>query len=174
MEQYLTHDVVLNILNFLNKDNSFNFVNIAKCMMPLRKVLYGKYFFTYNKIPNEIKKDIRRIKCNCSDVVDNMVLDHLDLSCNAHTIGYQYIKTSPCKTIINSQPQKSIEIWCDSFNHTLDNLPHSLKSLTLFHCRNYRQVLNKLPPHLTTLNIIDMHEMKISNLPPQCIISFKA
>lgn len=63
MKYYFTSDTITNILNFLNKDDSFNFLNIALFLQQHKTILYGKYYFKHDNIKNDkIAEHIKHLK----------------------------------------------------------------------------------------------------------------
>lgn len=62
MEQLLSQDILFHILKYLDRNNSFNLLNIATFMNPMRRLLYEKYHFNHEAIiNNEIKKYINHL-----------------------------------------------------------------------------------------------------------------
>ena len=48
-ESYLFSDIIDNILRYLDKNSSFNFLNICISLHSTKYKLYGKYIFDYHK-----------------------------------------------------------------------------------------------------------------------------
>lgn len=139
MEVYFTFDTVTNILEYLDKDDSFNLLDIAKFMKPSRKILYGKYVFDHNKIDNDIRQYVRNLKCN--DIANMAYYKNLV----SLTIRNCYFVRE--KNYVRfSESIKSLTLWdCEDSNYPyyLKILPKSLQSLTI----TYNNIMDLQQPY---------------------------
>lgn len=161
MEVYFTFDTISNILEYLDKDDSFNFLNMAKFMKPSRKILYGKYAFDHNKMDNSIRQYIRKLKC--SDIADIVHYKNLVLL-TIHNCNFvrekNYVKFP--------ESIKSLTLWdCEDSNYPyyLKILPKSLQSLTIISW-TFNNPIYHLPDTLQSLTIRGYgFDQSIDNLP---------
>lgn len=128
MEDYFTPDIVSNILPYLTKTQSFNLINTSTNMRKSRKILYRKYMFNHDKIETSIAKHIRKIKCMSDRDIDI------------------YRKLT------------DLHITGSAFNKPLDDLPNTLKHLTI-DSYAYR-LLDKLPQNLVSLKMLYCHPIQ--------------
>lgn len=164
MEIYLNADILSHILKYLDKDSSFDFLNIATFMIKYRQMLYDKYLFCDDRIMNrEICKRIKKVICETPNNVNkytNLILLIID---GCGTFNDPLINLP--STI------QSIKIFSDEFNQTLDYLPKSLLSLDIlyrntFSKAQFNQPINNLPKTLKSLYIdIDNFNQSLDYLP---------
>jgi hypothetical protein len=178
MENYLTHDITKNILEHLNKNDSFNLTNIAKFMNPVKKELYGKYVFNTHKIQNnDIMKHIKHIKCdslpnfsNYNNLASLSIIydDYFDESLDnlPETLQYLEIESGEFNRPIDYLPKnlKSLKFGCYNFNQPLNNLPPKLEILDLENCEVFSHQLTNLPGTLTLLNLCYSYNFSLDNI----------
>lgn len=144
MEYPFQIDIISNILPHLDKDSSFNFLNISERMTPARIILYGRYLFNHCKIKNDkIKQYIRNIRVlNIKYATEYENLKSLQICDNDFN-----------ETIYDLPRNiKSLLILGSKFNQPLNNLPNTIRSLTILSCA-FNQPLDNLPQSLETLLI---------------------
>jgi hypothetical protein len=142
MESNLNLDVIARILGYLNKNDSFGFLDTTKLMEPLRKILYGKYVFNHDKINNEgIRQYVKKLKLSsyCNIKMYNMIKS---LTIREYTYKFDF-SLFP-KTL------RKLGIWDKWFDNPVDNLPENLKSLKIF-SDSFNKPLNHLPNQLKEL-----------------------
>ena len=153
MEQYLNNDIVGYILNYLNKVDSFNFLNTSTLLSSNKKLLYAKYLFNHHKIENNgICSHIKHIIIKEMDNINIYAnLCSLQIIDNDFDHPLDFLPKSLTKLIINST----------HFNQPIDNLPcENLQTLKIIaHSRNQKkgttfdQSMTKLPKLLRKLTI---------------------
>jgi hypothetical protein len=146
MEQYLNADIISHILDFLNKINSFNFLNIATFMKIYKPILFDKYVFDQDKCTKyQNRKYFRHIKCiNINIKMLNIYENLISLSINNRSFNVP-IDFFPGTL-------KILEIKSTKFNQSLDHLPINLNELSII-SNEFNQPLNHLPVTLKRLEI---------------------
>ena len=121
MECYFNNDIVNTILTFLNKTDSFNFIDTTKLLD--RKPLYGKYLFFHSEITN---KEICHYIKHCQMGKINKVNMYPNLQSLIITETYldQPLNHLP-KTL------KSLEIYDNQWSQPVDCLPCALETLKI-------------------------------------------
>lgn len=175
MEYYFNSDIVTNILNYLDKPSSFNFINTAKFMETNRKHLYVKFRFAHDKIQNDdirqyiehLSKDTSddiesytnlrslRIRLIANDEVFNIpTLRALEFKYNGipHKLGY--VQANSLRRPINvfSESICEMKLELSHFNEQLYNLPKYLRKLDI-QCPDFNHPLDNLPNTLKELKI---------------------
>lgn len=128
-------------------------INIKDCST----IVFDKYFYKYlHSIPNNIKC----IKTLDTDCIYNMPLDKLPSNLEElNIIGLDYFNHE-----LNNLPStlKKLSIG-GIYSHSLDNLPNGLKELRLG--GNYKSKLDGLPNNLETLYLDYNFNQELDNLP---------
>jgi hypothetical protein len=159
MEHYFNHDIIANILHFLNKNDSFNLLNISTNMTPLRKILYGKYLFDHNKLNNDdLKPFIKYLK---SDNVYNFI---------PYANLYSLETTNVSKPINNLPETLSLLIIINANGGNdlcIEQLPINLTNLEINNCPyDIIDLIENLPRKLEELKITsNRFNHPINNLP---------
>jgi len=177
---YFFEDIIYNILAYLDKNDSFNFINICKSVMKCKYYLYKKYVFNYNALTsiNEFMHHIESIKStqiiqfkelkfnnlikldfklNNLDkpILDDdfkIMLSNLPKTLLSFSIEY-YQFNLPLSELIKDQINlKVLNISSDVFDYPLDNLPLGLENLHI-NSSHFDQSLTKLPITLQNLYI---------------------
>lgn len=165
METYLNFDTLSNILQFLNKNSSFNFLNIASFMLQYRQMIYDKYLFDDEKIMDrEICRRIKKVTCETLKRIDNYA--------SLVTLEIDNKNDSFDESLINLPPTiQSIVLNSNKFNRTLNELPKSLLSLKIVYSdpitkSKFNQSVDNLPDTLTSLYIdTDYFNQSLDYLP---------
>ena len=169
---YLFPDIVFNLLKFLDKNNSFRFINASKFLAISKINLYNSYVFDHTKMKNsEIKKKVRYVKninINEFSVYENLwyVYNEFNLETikNLNVSYAKFIKKIKVNMTGELSLNKfsnltSLTISCNTFNQSLDSLPNTLNSL-IVDSNAFNQSLDSLP---NTLNELDISSSSMFN-----------
>ena len=171
MDKYFLCDVIYNILNYLNKDYSFNFLNVCKYMANHKHFIYNKYVFNYGSIleSNEFNKCIRTLRINPL-YYDNWILNNLNLN-NLATLeiisNYRnYKRPSKIEIFVSTVIHYAFTFINNMFLNlsALNYLPETLQTLTINY--DFDKPIDNLPTNLKILNITsDIFNQSLNNLP---------
>ena len=158
-EKYLFADIVYSILSHLNKDDSFNFINICKSVIKHKYYLYKKYVFNHHAITptNKFMHHIESIKS--TRIIDFGTIEFNNLTTFKLYLDSSYKKTSNSNInlqfAINNLPETLLKliIHYDHLNMKLTALPMNLKTLDIF-STVFNQPLDNLPLFLENLHIV--------------------
>ena len=137
MSEYFLCDIIYNILIFLDKNDSFSFINSNKYLSNHKHFLYDKYIFKLKYAENLDAKYYNYIK-----IAKLYDFHDADISLGAIFCI--------CSKLINL---KKLTINSCVLLHTLDNLPPNLIELRIGLLLIKQRLFNKLPSSLLTLHI---------------------
>ena len=174
MEKYLLPDIIYNILAYLNKDDSFHFINICKSVMKQKHYLYKKYIFNYGLLNNHNNQFIHHIQ----NMKSTKLIDFSGLTFNNLTTLYFYVNDEMTKTTfdfylyntLTNLPKTllNLTINSDLLNLPLNALTNDPINLKILHVisNKFNQPINNLPSSLMELHIIAGNfNQSIDNLP---------
>ena len=152
MEQYLLSDIIYNIISYLNKNDSFNFINICKSVMKHKYYLYKKYIFNCDALDhnNEFMHYIETI--HSTKLIDYGALKFNNLTTLKFDLSNFDIKPIEVylTTALNNLPKTllTLSIEYDLFNLPLPILPLNLKALTII-SNIFNQSINNLEDYIS-------------------------
>jgi len=154
MEKYLNHNVIFEILKYLERNDALNFLSTCKKTNESKHLFFEKYKVKFKKY------DINDL-LESNSVELNVYKNYLKKLVNIGEVDdTEFLKYTPNVRQI---------IFSNDFNQTVDNLPASVKHLSF--SSEFKQSIDNLPSDLISLSLECGCNYKLDNLPKN-LISF--